>query len=166
MVFPSMFFARCRASRGWLLNWPRNFGYLVSCSNIACSFLMHQIPWWSSWDCSCHPSRSKSQLSLGVAEYNGLAMRPVKNIRPLLPRKGGSRSICSRVPSKIAQVETQVGPGRQRTSRWKEKRRVTQTHQTHQTWKKANKFNSVNVTVALLSNFRCCTFTKTSCRWY
>ena len=32
-------------------------------------------------------------LFLDVAEYNGLAMRYVRNTKPLLPKKGGSRSI-------------------------------------------------------------------------
>ena len=60
-------------------------------------------------------------LSLGVAEYNGLEMRYVKNTRPPLPRKGGSKSICSRVPSKTAQVETQVGLGRSKDQLLKRK---------------------------------------------
>ena len=48
-------------------------------------------------------------------------MRYVKNTRPLLLRKGGSRSICSRVPSKTAQVETQVGLGRSKDQLLKRK---------------------------------------------
>ena len=48
-------------------------------------------------------------LSLEVAEYNGLAMRYVRNTRPLLPKKERSRSILA--SNKTAQVVRQVEPG-------------------------------------------------------
>ena len=102
-------------------------------------------------------------LSLGVAEYNGLAMRYVRNTRPLLPRKGESRSICSRVPSKTAQVETQEGPGRPKDQRLKRK---TEGHTNPPNQEGGKQIHSENVAAALLSGFRCSTFTKTSCRRY
>ena len=103
MAFRSTFFDSLQGKQRLTTEWPKSFGCLVFNSMLEMSMSLSYVPdTLMKQRGSFLPSIEAEipLLSLDVAEYNGLAMCYARNRIPLLPKKGGSRSICSGVPNK------------------------------------------------------------------